>query len=502
MRRTTTLLLSVALAFPGALAASPPVAAGSDFTFFGSGYGHGLGMSQYGALGLARKGWLPGKILKHYYTGTKVKKKPPSQPRIRVGLVQDDGAVKLRSVDGPFDLQMQKGKHVETVPNSKNRWIKVEDGKYRIEKPNGKLVGGKLWGGKKNDLFAIPQDSRIWVKDWGHHVKRGKVAFNIISDSKLDVVADVAVQQYVFGVSEVSNTWHKMALRVQAIAARTFAYWRLLGPRTGCSCDILSTTADQFYIGADKETAFQGNRWVSAVRKTKKKVVLHKGTPIYSVYGSSSGGHTEAIQNVWSAASSLPYLVGVCDPEDDVPENPNTTWSPTFTAGAVTDALKPYTGSIGTVQDFESYSRGVSGRVKTVKVVGSSGSKVVEGWDVRTALGLKDTRFSVDQNLNITGKIRKKYDAIDCKPGKAKSGKVQVAGGRFQRFKKGRIYVNDGAGKTVWIRGKVLETYLAEGGHTSGLGLPTKYVKIKGGNKGVFDGGTIVCKGGCTVTYS
>ncbi|MGH2724453.1 MAG: SpoIID/LytB domain-containing protein [Actinomycetota bacterium] len=501
MRRAAALFISIALALPAALTDAPPAVAAEDFTFHGSGYGHGLGMGQYGMLGLARAGWLPAKILRHYYTGTKVKKKPPPEKRIRVGLVQDDTEVKLRSVDGPYVFQLQNGKVIETVPDGKNRWVRVKDGKYKIEKPSGALVGGKLWGGKKTDLYAIPQDSRIWVADWGHHVMRGKVAFNIIDDNHLDVVADVPVQQYVFGVSEVPNTWHKMALRTQAIASRTFAYWRLLGPRTGCSCDILSTTADQFYTGADKETAFKGNRWVSAARKTKKKVVLHKGTPIYSVYGSSSGGHTEAIQNVWPAAAASPYLKGVCDPKDDVPENPNTTWKATFTASAVTDALKPYTGGIGTVESFKKYDRGVSGRVTTVKVVGSSGSKVVGGWNIRTALGLKDTRFYVNKNLNITGQIRQKYDAIDCKPGKSMSKKVEVDGGRYQRFKKGRIYVNDGPGKVVWVRGKVLDTYLGEGGHNSGLGLPKKYLKIDGGTKGVFDGGKIVCTGGCTVTY-
>jgi SpoIID/LytB domain protein len=453
-------------------------------------------------LGLARIGWLPAKILRHYYTGTKVKKKAPSEDRIRVGLVQDDTEVKLRSVDGPYVFQLQSGKVIETVPDGKNRRVRVEDGKYKILKPNDTVVGGKLWGGKKTDLYAIPQDSRIWVADWGHHVKRGKVAFNITGDSDMDVVADVRVEHYVFGVSEVPNLWHKMALRTQAIASRTFAYWRLLGPRSGCSCDILSTTADQFYTGADKETSFKGNRWVSAVQKTKKKVVLHKGSPIYAAYSSSSGGHTEAIQNVWPAAAPSPYLKGVCDPEDDVPENPNTTWKVTFTAAAVTGALAPYTGSIGTVKSFKEYDRGVSGRVTTVKVVGSSGSKVVDGWEMRTALGLKDTRFYVNKNLNITGQIRTKYDAIDCKPGKSMGRKTEVDGGRYQRFKKGRIYVNDGADKVVWLRGKVLGAYLDEGGHNSGLGLPTKYVKIDGGTKGVFDGGTIVCAGGCTINYT
>ncbi len=43
-------------------------------TFNGSGYGHGVGMCQCGAIGLSRKGWTFDKILTHYYTGVNVKK--------------------------------------------------------------------------------------------------------------------------------------------------------------------------------------------------------------------------------------------------------------------------------------------------------------------------------------------------------------------------------------------------------------------------------------------
>lgn len=43
-------------------------------TFKGSGYGHGVGMCQCGAIGLSRTGWTFDKILKHYYTGVEVRK--------------------------------------------------------------------------------------------------------------------------------------------------------------------------------------------------------------------------------------------------------------------------------------------------------------------------------------------------------------------------------------------------------------------------------------------
>ena len=38
------------------------------------GYGHGVGMSQYGALAMAKKGYNYEKILKYYYQGVEISK--------------------------------------------------------------------------------------------------------------------------------------------------------------------------------------------------------------------------------------------------------------------------------------------------------------------------------------------------------------------------------------------------------------------------------------------
>lgn len=47
---------------------------GSNVVFDMKGYGHGVGMSQYGALGMAKQGYTYDEILKHYYTGVTIKK--------------------------------------------------------------------------------------------------------------------------------------------------------------------------------------------------------------------------------------------------------------------------------------------------------------------------------------------------------------------------------------------------------------------------------------------
>jgi len=47
---------------------------GNEFLFYGRGWGHGVGMCQWGAMAMAEKGWTAEKILTHYYPGTVVKK--------------------------------------------------------------------------------------------------------------------------------------------------------------------------------------------------------------------------------------------------------------------------------------------------------------------------------------------------------------------------------------------------------------------------------------------
>jgi stage II sporulation protein D len=481
------------------LAPSTSAGAGSSFTFFGSGAGHGIGLSQYGALGLAQAGWGAEKIVKHYFRNVNVTKRTPPAPNIKVGLLQYRSAVQLKAATGSFELKLKDGTHVDSVAQGQSRTVTVVDGEYRVKKGNGTFVGGR-WGGTNNHLFAVRNGGRIGIPDWGHQVGRGKLQFDIVSGSQAHLLAVLKIEEYVYGVSEVSSSWPKMALRAQAILARSYGYWRVSGAkRSGCSCDVFPTSVDQSYVGWTKESESMGNRWVTAVQKTRKKVITFKGEYVYTPYTSSSGGHTEDIEKVWSGSPPAGHLKGVCDPRDDVGANPNTTWSVNFSAGTVTNALGL---GIGTVQKFTDYKRGESGRVTSVKVVGTGGSAVVSGWTVRSRLGLKDTRFSVNQNLNITGKIRAEYDREDCAPGRATGERKGIDGGAYQGFKKGRIYANDPADVVVWIRGAVLKKYLDVGGHGGNLGLPRKYVKTQDGTKGVFDGGTIVCVSGCSVNYA
>lgn len=500
--------ISLVAASVAAILAATPMAearskrsAPASFVFHGSGYGHGLGMSQYGALGLAQQGWSAAQIVRHYYSGVKVVERKPPDPNIDVGLLQDAGSVRLEGSGAPFDLVLENGEAVETVPPGSRRTVEVTaDRTYRVLRPDGGMVGDRTWGGPGNDLIARIGGGRIRVVEWGHEVAHGELRFDIVSNGKAHLVAVMPPEDYLLGLSEVPSSWPKEALGAQAIAGRTYAYWRLAGPpRAGCSCDVLSSTADQNYTGWDKESAAGGNRWIAAVKATGGQVITHGGSYIYAVYSSSSGGHTENIERVWPAAQAHPYLRGVCDPGDMVDANPSRFWTAAFQPAQVTTELRPFTGNIGQVVRFGRYQRGVSGRVTRLTVIGTSGTAVVEGWDVRSGLSLKDTRFAINRNLNISGDIRATYDRLRCAPGRATTPQRKVNGGRWQGFVGGRLYDNDSRGSVTWLRGRMLRKYLDAGGPSSKLGLPYRIKKIKKGQRAWFDRGIITCTKTCRV---
>ncbi|HEX6208202.1 MAG TPA: SpoIID/LytB domain-containing protein [Actinomycetota bacterium] len=489
-----------------ALSLAPLAGAAERFTFYGSGWGHGIGMSQYGAFGLAKKGWKALRILKHYYTGIGVQRRDPPRDVFRVGLLQYRERITISAQTGPFDLALSNGTHIETVTQGRTRVITVQSGEFRIETATGQLVGGRLWGGANRHLQLLRADgSVIRVAEWGRRAGRGMLELRIADQGSAHLVAVLDPEEYLYGLGEVPSSWPMAALKAQAIAGRTYAYQRAAGGRTGCACHILGDTRDQAYVGWDKEVGVDGDRWVRAVDETARRVALHGGAPISTLYSSSSGGYTESVENVWGG-SPQPYLKGVCDPGDFVSSNPNRTWEVTLSSGDVAARLRSALGwSVADVRSIKAVRRGVSGRLVEVRVRGrSSGggsfSRTTSGWSLRGALGLKDTRVWVNADRSVIGAIRKEYDRILCRPGLATSRQRTAAGGVWQRFQRGRILRK---GIAAWIRKPILPVYLDRGGPGGPLGYPTsRQKKLKDGRvRARFEGGVITCRpgGGCSV---
>jgi SpoIID/LytB domain protein len=481
----TAVVVAVAL-FGGSVAQ-----AADTFRFHGSGYGHGIGMSQWGAYGLAGKGWTHRRILTHFYSGTRVE--GASLPKkVRVGLTSGRSTIHLMAPNGPVRLWLDGpgATFVAKIPMGKTWSVSAapERRAYSIRDGAGRLVGGRRWGGPSRPLFAtyadtgarvrVPEADDIWHQ--GFTYAYGFLEFDLIdcaSRCRLRLAIELRFEAYLRGIGEMPSSWPAAALRAQAVAARTFATYgiRRRGLRSDCDCHLSDGPSDQVYVGWSKESGPGGARWVAAVVDTAHQVVTYNGAVIQAFYAASDGGHSENVEDVWhggNPAYAIPYLRGVCDPGEYTSANPWTDWTRSFTASSVSTRLSPYTGGIGTITRFTDVRRGVSGRIVSAVARGTDGSAKVTGAQLRSALGLPDGRVWINRDRNVVGAIRAAYDRLMCRPGLPTSGTAVLDHGSRQLFKIGGIYRNANADLTVWLKGVIHTEYLGVGGARGRLGLP------------------------------
>ncbi len=474
--------------------------AGDSFRFFGSGWGHGLGMSQWGAYGLAKQGWSRGRILNHFYSRTRVAPAPSAPGRIRVGLVQGREKLRLQPAGGPAELRLgdpASGHVVATVPVGETWTVQVAGPAYRILDGTGAKVGQDVGGPSNNLYVAYGPGARVRIPEAGHAYSRGFIELNLYncqSGCRERSILVVGAEEYLYGLAEVPSSWPVPALQAQAIAARSYAFTKVATSgqfRPVCNCALYASSFDQVYAGWDKEAGLDGDRWVAAVDATARQVVTYQGQSIQAFYMSSSGGFTEDNENVWGG-TPIPYLRGVCDPGDYTSDNPNAVWDLSLPADRVTRRLGL---GIGPIKSFTDTVRGVSGRIVTTVARGASGRTAeVSGSTLRSALGLPDDRVWVNANRQITGSIRQKYDATNCRARLPISRQKRVAGGVHQRFQRGAIYFKTGLGPHL-LSGPVLKFYLKKDGPRGRFGFPTSdVVRLESGaTRATFERGRITC---------
>ena len=360
--------------------------------------------------------------------------------------------------------------------------------KYAIRDETGALVGGVRWGGPARPLFAtfagvgarvfVPEADEVWHE--GYAYAYGFLEFDLLDCANRCVerlTIELPFEKYLRGIGEMPSSWPAGALRTQAVAARTFATYKIrrYGLRSDCDCHLLDGASDQVYVGWNKESGPDGDRWVAAVVGTAGEVVTYQGSVIQAFFAASDGGYSEDVEDVWhggNPAYAIPYLRGVCDPGEDTSANPWTDWTRTFTASSLSSRLSPYTGGIGTIRRFTNVRRGVSGRIVSAIARGTGGSATVQGAELRGALGLPDGRVWINADRNIVGAVRAKYDDLMCRPGLPRSAVLALDHGSRQLFRRGGIYRNSSVDLTVWLKGAIHGEYLGAGGAGGRLGLP------------------------------
>ena len=401
-------------------------------TITGGGWGHGIGMSQYGAYGRALNGRSAEDILEYYYSGAQVITK--KMPKIRVGLLQ--GRQQIEMTSAPYEggtgklVWKVKGETAilaEGAPGAKWRVEPSSTGGMRLYK-NGDQIkrdGTGVFGSTATALVVLyeRQGSMIDVTDKSYDFALGRAEVGSYASEGCDpgfclrLVLSLPMQKYLYGLAEVPSSWPAAALRTQAIAGRTYAFEK--STRSGhhrypCDCTVYDSTLDQAYAGDGKRTGSgeYWDDWQAAVNDTKNQIATYEGLPIQALYSSSSGGHTENNENVWGG-TPLPYLRGVPDKPDAVSANPNHKWEPVTMPFSEFEGKLQAAYGIGQLERFAIVRpRGVSGRVTVVKetgggvrIVGSNKTVRTSGWDFRSKFGssiLLDTLFfiSIEERTN------------------------------------------------------------------------------------------------------
>lgn len=365
--------------------AVPPTA---TLTFTGHGFGHGVGLSQYGARGAARAGLGVNQILAFYYPGTTI---GSQAGHISVRITADnDGDTQVAWQRGLQVIEVGSGTRTTLPATASTRWRMsygggdttiisyLRDGKwvyYGRTRGAAEFYGGT--GGPPLTLVLPGGKTKQY---------RGSLRATIPSSGATprDTVNLLQLDHYLLGVVplEMPSSWEPAAVQSQAVAARSYAARQRLTPKTR-TYDICDTTSCQVYGGFTAEQSAS----TRAVQATAGRVLVHNGQPAFTQFSSSSGG--------WTAKGSQPYLVAREDPYDEPSGNPNHLWSKQVTDTTIERAW-PQIGDLNALFITDRTGHGDwQGRVNTITFRGSKGSVTLTGNQVRSALGLKSNWFAV-----------------------------------------------------------------------------------------------------------
>jgi stage II sporulation protein D len=365
------LLVLVASLYPATASAAV------SWKVHGRGFGHGVGMSAYGAYGFAKHGKSYRFILGHYYRGTSI------------GSLEKSRVVRVLLDISPSDVEFS---------GATSACGKALDPRRSYEAHRaGRSVRLRSSGGKPlaNCGRRLRAAGRGKITIAGHGTYRGALeTVPTESDAgSLNVVNALAIEQYAKGVmsNEVPPSWPTEELKAHAVAVRSIA---ITGDVDGNGFDLYSDTRSQVYEGLESEYASTN----AAVAATRGQVVMYGGEIAQTFYSACSGGHTESVENVFGTA--IPYLVGVPDPYDHY--CPLHKWTLEFTGPEISSRLGAYLK--GKLKRVVITRTGVSPRIISAKLIGTGGVSTVTGSQLSVALGGHDTWMKFEKVVSGGGR--------------------------------------------------------------------------------------------------
>ena len=385
-----------------------PVTVPASFTFSGSGFGHGVGMSQWGAYGMAKEGFSAAAILEHYFTGSTV---APIKDDVELNVSIDSrvssesfrlekladptSTLEMTAADGTVTL-LAVGDVVKTTYTGGKIAVSVTG-----TTPVAPFTTNALtlkWAGNRDSGTATGGPAVLRVAGPGASIGNGsryRYGIMSITVSKLSGALALGLQvnnilrlhdEYLYGIAEVGSSWPAATLQAQVITARSYAFKKYkAGLRSACACHIYDDPRDQNFTGYAKLAEKSGNidygaKWKAAVdgtavSATQGQALTVGGSVVSAYYSAATGGATQNNEDVWGG-SPLAYTRSVPDP-----------WSLTYASSSVS-RWRPRSFSQATVAAafgapdvayLDLSHRYASGAVDTITAISSNGQRFVLG---------------------------------------------------------------------------------------------------------------------------
>ena len=428
LRGPFAVLSLLAMAASGLVALAPSAAAEvivrpSDgvLRVKGHGWGHGRGMSQWGAHGAASKGLSYSQILAFYYPGTTLSTQSNLSLTVRV-TTDTDGITEVQALpyageaEGVLRVTSGSNSTAKDLPtNGATRWRTSTsmDGTTSTLQYLSSTAGNVTW--KNFDLLGngTPLKAPVTFSSSTGHVRLllggsspyfrdyiGSVTGARYNGTHYSIVR-TTMETYLRGVvpAEMPASWETAAVRAQSVAARTYATnQRASSPSSrpyqtcdSTSCQVFHGYFDYTTSGAPK-TARTNSLSDAAISDTAGRVLTYGGAVAFTEFSASNGGY--------SVAGSVPYMVAKPDPYDGVYPSSAHDWTDSVTIAAL-EAKHPSIGTLSTISVDRDGRGDWGGRPDYVTLAGSKGSVRLTGSTFSSEAGFKNRWWALAEPQQV-----------------------------------------------------------------------------------------------------
>ena len=273
---------------------------GGYINIYGGGFGHGVGMSQFAAGTLTKNGESYKNVLKRYYTDVKlstVESVLGKDKEIKVGITTNGSLEhgRLTIFSSENKVQIYNEDIDVTVGENERIDVRNSSGTTTITLENGKTLKTKnpLNFNAKGEYLTLSP-----VKKGHTSSPRYRGVITVIPrGSSLRVINTLDIEKYLLQVvpSEMPKSFGVEALKVQAVAARTYAVSDILkGKYAKDGFHIKDTVESQVY-----NNQVENEEATRAIEETSGEIMTHDNMPIDAKYFSTSAGFTSHASNVW-----------------------------------------------------------------------------------------------------------------------------------------------------------------------------------------------------------